>query len=200
MLTRALRGSAIALVVLALVGVPALALRSDTQLSRPAVAGPSQAEDENDTAGMPDWVRERHCARIQHMYWVVQSGGGPGDSDEETGPTAAELVDRAEVFGCDLASGPPADWEAPEGPPYGWAWGKWMNPGRGQGNGQGNGNAGPPWASEGDGPPWGPPPWAGEDDGVEDADGEGAGRPPWASEGDGPPWGPPPWAGKGSDD
>jgi len=167
MLTRALRGSAIALVVLALVGVPALALRSDTPLSRPAAAEPVQTEHEtDDTVGMPDWVRERHCDRIQHMYWVIQGGGGPGNSDEISGPTADELVERAEVFDCALASGPPADWSPPEGPPYGWAWGKWQKPERGQGNGQGNGNAGPKWASAGDGPPWGPPPGAGkgEDD------------------------------------
>ena len=64
----------------------------------------------------------------------------------------------------------------------------------------GEGRRGPPWASEGDGPPWGPPPWAGQGEETDETDGEGRGGPPWASEGDGPPWGPPPWAGKGDDD
>jgi hypothetical protein len=179
MFTRVLQSVFSALIVVALVGVPVFALHSDTPAAQPPA--PAQLDPDDDGLGA--------CHGIQRAYWAVTSNPGVGEGKEQA---ATDLAAAAAERDCELSDAPP-DWFRGGGRPE-WAGGPppWAGEGRGDGADD-NGN-GPPWATEVDGPPWGPPPWAGGTGGRPswaggDDDGEGRGGPPWATEGDGPPWG-----------
>jgi hypothetical protein len=183
MVGRLLRNLFAALLVVALIAVPAFALQGSGLLGGPQAPAAPQADPQSDpeppavtTDNEDDGVGR--CHGIQRAYWAVTGNPGKGEGKEEA---AAALVAEANERGCELADAP-AGW--PGGRPD-WAGGPppWAGEGRGEGEG------GPPWA-EGDGPPWGPPPWAGEGRGERGAgNGEGRKGPPWATDDDGPPWG-----------
>lgn len=148
-------GLLLGLFVLALIGVPALALRPlaeapDASLEPPAPAaeqaGDPQAADEpaeeDDDEGLGS------CQGIQRAYWAVTSNPGLGDGKEEA---ATQLAQLATERGCELSDSPPEGWRG--GPPS-WA-GRDDAGADDDGDAAGKGRRGPKWAGAGDGPPWG---------------------------------------------
>ena len=157
---RWLPGLLLGLFVLALIAVPALALRplanapdaspqppapAAEQADDPQAAEQQAEEDDGDVGG---------CHGIQRAYWAVTSNPGGGEGKEEA---ATELARLATERGCELSDSPVESWRG--GPPP-WAGGPPPWAGRdddedSEAEAEGNGRRGPKWAGEGDGPPWG---------------------------------------------
>lgn len=160
MVGRLLRNLFAALLVVALIAVPAFALQGSGLLGSPQAPAVPQSDPQSDPQPDPPAVTTENddgvgrCHGIQRAYWAVTGNPGKGEGKEEA---AAALVAEANERDCELADAP-GDW--PGGKPD-WAGGPppWAGEGRGGkgegrgGNGEGRG--GPKWATEGDGPPWG---------------------------------------------
>ena len=148
MFGRLLQGLLAAAVVIALIAVPVLALRPQAPTGAPLQPNTVGSETSDDPAVneqvQPEEDGEGRCHGIQRAYWAVTGNPGRGEGKANA---AAELVNRAAERGCELADSPPDGWHG--GPP---PWAGQGNNGDGEGN---RGRGGPPWASEGDGPPWG---------------------------------------------
>lgn len=141
-----LRSTLVALIVIALVGVPVLALRASNPLVAPLAntlqAGGAEPDGTEDGRGK--------CHGIQNAYWHVTGNRG---AVQGHGRGAEALARVAAERGCELAAGTPPDANGKAKP-------------QGKDNGAGNEGTedkdkakpegkGPAWAREGDGPPWG---------------------------------------------